>query len=410
MVLLLSSTDMMTSREGVTPVTYPGEVGQNLKRLRAASVDQARPPGQCGGLGAAARPSLAITLETCTLTVLAEMNSCWPISPLLRPAATSARISRSRGVSTPASAPRPPRASPAPRAAARRGGARPAPRDAGLAAWPRLGVTGRAQHQREPGAGAGLLERCDRARRTARPSSASGRPGRRGRPAAEQPLQAQLLGPQPGLPGPSLDRNGRSSSARTASTCSASATRRAAVARTSSRAAVEVRGASSARAARASAASRSRAPKLSPHSGPSTRQMSSYVATATAAPSRSDCSSIAAPPPTTAIRPSRCQRSRSAGNRASAETSPRPAATASPTASSMARGGGRRVLVAVVGDRERLVPLAAHVGHHRAQHPAGDALDGPGTADLAGQARGLAGSCPAPRRARRSRTRARRSA
>ena len=49
-------------------------------------------------------PSLAITLETCTLTVLAEMNSCCPISPLLRPAATSARISRSRGVSAPASA------------------------------------------------------------------------------------------------------------------------------------------------------------------------------------------------------------------------------------------------------------------------------------------------------------------
>ena len=38
-------------------------------------------------------------LETCTETVLVLMKSCLPISPLLRPSATSARISDSRGVS-----------------------------------------------------------------------------------------------------------------------------------------------------------------------------------------------------------------------------------------------------------------------------------------------------------------------
>ena len=51
-----------------------------------------------------AAPSLARMLDTCTETVLVLMNSCLPISPLLRPWATSARISVSRGVSDSGSA------------------------------------------------------------------------------------------------------------------------------------------------------------------------------------------------------------------------------------------------------------------------------------------------------------------
>ena len=52
-----------------------------------------------------AASSLARMLETWTDTVLVLMNSCLPISPLLRPSATSARISLSRGVSVAAADP-----------------------------------------------------------------------------------------------------------------------------------------------------------------------------------------------------------------------------------------------------------------------------------------------------------------
>src|SRR4029450_3056372 len=45
-----------------------------------------------------AAPSLARMLETCTPTVLGLMNSAWAIWRLLRPAATSASTSASRGV------------------------------------------------------------------------------------------------------------------------------------------------------------------------------------------------------------------------------------------------------------------------------------------------------------------------
>jgi len=45
-----------------------------------------------------ATPSLARMLETCTLAVLGLMNNAWAIWRLLRPAATSASTSASRGV------------------------------------------------------------------------------------------------------------------------------------------------------------------------------------------------------------------------------------------------------------------------------------------------------------------------
>ena len=67
-----------------------------------------------------AAPSLARMLETWTLTVLVLMNSWRPISPLLRPWATSPRISCSRAVratEAPARAPRDPDRARPPRAA-----------------------------------------------------------------------------------------------------------------------------------------------------------------------------------------------------------------------------------------------------------------------------------------------------
>ena len=56
-------------------------------------------PGDAAASVRDAASSLARMLETWTDTVLVLMKSCLPISPLLRPSATSARISDSRGVS-----------------------------------------------------------------------------------------------------------------------------------------------------------------------------------------------------------------------------------------------------------------------------------------------------------------------
>ncbi len=62
--------------------------GQSRPRSRATATASPRLP----------TPSLDRMLETCTLAVLVEMNSWRPIWPLLRPSASSARISCSRGV------------------------------------------------------------------------------------------------------------------------------------------------------------------------------------------------------------------------------------------------------------------------------------------------------------------------
>ncbi len=72
------------------------------------SSEQAAAPGDRRRLGAGTGVELAEHVGTWTETVLVEMNSCLPISPLVRPSATRARISPSRGVSTPPR--RPPRA------------------------------------------------------------------------------------------------------------------------------------------------------------------------------------------------------------------------------------------------------------------------------------------------------------
>jgi AAA ATPase domain len=120
--------------------TVAGPARQELGRLLPES--QSR-PSRWAMAAASTRPvtpSLASRLETCTPTVLGLMNSSWAIWRLLRPAATNASISASRGVRPSCSAGvgaaavgavaaggsgRGGRAEPAP-APRRRGGGRPA--------------------------------------------------------------------------------------------------------------------------------------------------------------------------------------------------------------------------------------------------------------------------------------------
>src|SRR5690242_7049606 len=61
-------------------------------------VEEAEPVGAAAASPRLVTPSLARMLDTCTLAVLAEMNSSLAISRLLRPAATSRRTSNSRAV------------------------------------------------------------------------------------------------------------------------------------------------------------------------------------------------------------------------------------------------------------------------------------------------------------------------
>ena len=159
-------------------------------------------------------PSLARMLDTCTLTVLALMNSCLPISPLLRPWATSARISRSRAVSRvvaavarrcvaarsrPACAARP--------AAARRAAARRSRGPRSAAVGPPRRVDRSRAGRRRAGPATGPSRRRARTPRTASTASSQARDQlvlRRGVDAAGQPAQPRVLGAHPGHPGLAL--------------------------------------------------------------------------------------------------------------------------------------------------------------------------------------------------------------
>jgi hypothetical protein len=77
-------------------------LANTTRRRRSTDHAQTSRPRRRATATASVRPaasSLARMLETWTLTVLALMKSCWAISRLLRPSATSVRTSFSRAVS-----------------------------------------------------------------------------------------------------------------------------------------------------------------------------------------------------------------------------------------------------------------------------------------------------------------------
>jgi hypothetical protein len=82
-----SPTPLRRVRHGLDGRPAPAS-GQSRPRRWAMAAASTRP----------AAPSLARMLETCTPTVLGLMNNAWAIWRLLRPAATSASTSTSRGV------------------------------------------------------------------------------------------------------------------------------------------------------------------------------------------------------------------------------------------------------------------------------------------------------------------------
>jgi hypothetical protein len=88
-----------TTTPATTTATAARAASHRQRRtpLTGPALDGGRPRPPRHGRPRPATPSLARIRETWTLAVLGVMNSSWPIWRLVRPAATSARTSASRG-------------------------------------------------------------------------------------------------------------------------------------------------------------------------------------------------------------------------------------------------------------------------------------------------------------------------